>query len=395
MLKILEVIAAAGACCGIAYNLLCVWSAARFLRNQRNPNIQRGDLEPATPPVSILKPLRGTDPEMYESFRSHCRLDYPEYEILFGVHAPDDPVIALVEQLQEEFPAESIRLLVLPEVLGANVKVSNLAQMTPLAKYEYLVVNDSDIRVQGDYLRRIMSPFADPQVGMVSCLYKGVAQNTIGSKLEAVGISTDFSPGVIMAQQLEGGIRFGLGSTLALRKADLQRMGGFEALLDYLADDYELGARIAESGKRVQIADTVVETFLPRYSWREFVQHQLRWLRGIRDARPWGYFGLAVTYALPWALFTAAFARGSGWAWALVSVALSARLSMAFVVGESVLHDAQIRKLWWLIPLRDCLALVLWASAYAGRTVHWRGDQFVLRKGKLVRTVSRRTPVVS
>jgi ceramide glucosyltransferase len=382
--RVLEIISAAGACSGIIYNLLCLWSGAAFVR-ERRARIHGGADSTPTPPVSILKPLRGTDPEMYASLRSHCLLDYPEYEILFAVHDPSDPAVNLVERLKSEFPERNIRLLVFTKTSGANIKVSNLAQMAPLAKYEYLLVNDSDIRVEHDYLRRIMAPLADVQVGLVTCLYKGVAERTIGSKLEALGISTDFCAGVLMAKALEGEVRFGLGSTLAFRKGDLERVGGFEALVDYLADDYELGARIAENGKRVQIADIVVATFLPAYSWREFVRHQLRWARGIRDSRPLGYLGLAATYGVPWAALAMALAWGAGWAWGLLAITLAARLSMAFVVGESILGDRQVRQLWWLIPIRDCIALVLWAAAYAGRIVHWRGDQFVLRRGKLTR----------
>jgi ceramide glucosyltransferase len=188
-----------------------------------------------------------------------------------------------------------------------------------------------------------------------------------------------------MAQELEGEIRFGLGSTLAFHKATLKEIGGFEALADYLADDYELGVRIAKSGKKVKLADTVVETFLPRYSLRDFVRHQLRWARGIRDSRPGGYFGLGVTYAIPWALLTAICFPGAWWTWALLAVAVTARLSAAFTIGESILADQQVRKLWWMIPIRDCVALALWAAAFAGRTVYWRGDRFEVRNGKLSR----------
>ena len=385
--QVLAMISAAGACAGIVYNVFCLGSARRFV-HQRDGLGREAKHKPETPAVSILKPLRGTDPEMHESFRSHCLVDYPEYEILFAVHDPNDAAVTLVEKLKLEFPEHKIRLLVFPKALGANIKVSNLAQMAPLAQYEYLLVNDSDVRVERDYLRRVMAPFVDEQVGMVTCLYRGVAGETIGSELEALGISTDFCAGVLMAQALEGEIRFGLGSTMALRKHDLEGIGGFDTIVDYLADDYELGARIARGGKRVQIADTVVETFLPAYSWRDFAKHQLRWARGIRDSRPWGYMGLALTHAVPWAVLTALFARGMWWAWILLGIASAVRLTAAFMVGETVLGDKQVRKLWWLIPLRDCLALILWAAAYAGRTVYWRGDRFLLKKGKLERAGS-------
>ena len=239
---------------------------------------------------------------MYESFRSHCLQDYPEYEIIFGVSDPADPALQLVERLKLEFPQRAIRSMVCSENLGSNTKVSNLAQMLRQAKHENILVNDSDIRVPSDYLRRVMAPLADPQVGLVTCLYRGMASPTLGSRLEALGISTDFSAGVLAARQLEGGIRFGLGSTLAFRRRDLEAIGGFEALVDYLADDYEIGRRMAERGLRVTLSDVVVETFLPAYTLRQFVEHQLRWGRTVRDSRRWGYLGLALTFGFPWAV---------------------------------------------------------------------------------------------
>lgn len=381
--RVIEIISAVFAVCGIVYNLLCIWSSRRFLQMQR-VRAGKGAAIGSQPPVSILKPLRGTDPEMLESFRSHCRLQYPVYEILFAVHDPADAALGLVERLKSEFPQRDIRVFVFPTVLGANIKVSNLAQLLPRAKYEYLIVNDGDIRVDPHYLHLVMAPFADARVGMVTCLYRGIAEHTVWSKLEALGISTDFCAGVLMANVLEGQVRFALGSTLAFRRSDLMQLGGFEAFLDYLADDYELGVRISEAGKRVQIADSVVETFLPPYSWIDFLRHQLRWARGIRDSRPWGYLGLCLTYAVPWSILPVILAPGVGWFWLLLGIALLARFAAAFSIGDTILRDGQVRRFWWLIPLRDCVSCVIWALTYTGRTVHWRGDRFVLQKGKLV-----------
>ena len=168
------------------------------------------------------------------------------------------------------------------------------------AKYETILVNDSDIRVESDYLRRVVTPLEDNQTGLVTCLYRGTASPTLGSRLEALGISTDFAAGVLAARQLEGGIRFGLGSTLAFRRRDLEAIGGFEAFVDYLGDDYEIGRRIAERGLTVTLSDVVVETFLPAYTLREFFDHQLRWGRTVRDSRRWGYLGLGLTFGFPW-----------------------------------------------------------------------------------------------
>jgi ceramide glucosyltransferase len=380
-LKIIETLAVAGAVSGVAYYALCLWSAVRFLQARKAAD---KSVRP-TQPVSILKPLRGTDHEMFESFRSHCLQDYPEYEIVFGVSDANDPAIQLVEQLKAEFPQRAITLMVCRENLGANTKVSNLAQMVREACHEYLIVNDSDIRVEPDYLRRVLAPLADPKVGLVTCLYCGIANATLGSRLESLGISTDFCAGVLVAQTVENGIRFGLGSTLAFRRRDLQAIGGFEALVDYLADDYQIGSRIATLGLKVKLSDVVVDTFLPRYTLRGFFDHQLRWARTVRDSRFWGYVGLGLTFGLPWAVLALIFSRGAAWAWALLACTAAIRLAVAIVVGKSVLQDRQVVRSLTLIPVRDVFALLVWIVSFAGHRVVWRGDHFSLEEGKLKR----------
>src|SRR5579864_7877474 len=244
--RIFEWIGILGCVCSSIYYLICLWSAALFLRERRAGEGVRPAPPLPLPAVSILKPLKGTDPDIYESFRSHCLQDYPEYEIVFGVSDPEDPAIASVQQLQREFPDRMIRLVFCPNQLGPNVKVSNLEQMLPSSRYQHLLVNDSDIRVEKDYLCRVIAPLANERVGMVTCLYRGVSASTLGSKLESLSISTDFCAGVLVARQLEGGLRFGLGSTLAFRRTELERIGGFRSIVDFLADDYELGRRIAD-----------------------------------------------------------------------------------------------------------------------------------------------------
>ncbi len=383
-LKIIETLAVAGAVSGVAYYALCLWSAVRFLQARKAAD---NGVRP-TQPVSILKPLRGTDPEMYESFRSHCLQDYPEYEIVFGVSDANDPAIQLVEQLKAEFPQRVITLMVCREKLGANTKVSNLAQMVREARHEYLIVNDSDIRVEPDYLRRVLAPLADPKVGLVTCLYCGIANATLGSRLESLGISTDFCAGVLVAQTVENGIRFGLGSTLAFRRRDLQAIGGFEALVDYLADDYQIGSRIATLGLKVKLSDVVVDTFLPRYTLRGFFDHQLRWARTVRDSRFWGYVGLGLTFGLPWVVLALISSRGAAWAWALLACTAAIRLAVAIVVGKSVLQDRQVVRSLALIPVRDVFALLVWIVSFAGRSIVWRGDHFSLENGKLKRISS-------
>jgi len=219
---------------------------------------------------------------------------------------------------------------------------------------------------------------------MVTCLYRGVASATAGSRLEALGISTDFCPSVMAARQLEG-IHFGLGSTLAFRRAELAKIGGFTSFVDYLADDYELGKRIASLGLSVQLSGVVVETYLPSYTLREFFAHQLRWARGVRDARKGGYFGLVFTFGILWAFLAAVASGGALWAYSALALTLSLRLAVAGAVGWRVLKDRQVLKYAWLIPLRDLVAAVVWLASLGGHTVTWRGDRFRLRDGKLNR----------
>jgi ceramide glucosyltransferase len=379
----LQVVALLGCLTSCAYYLVCLWSAWAFLREARADKDVRPT--PSLPPVSILKPLKGTDPDIYESFRSHCLQDYPEYEIIFGVSDADDPAVASVQHLQREFPERTIRLVVSPHKLGANVKVSNLEQMLVQARYEYLLVNDSDIWVERDYLRRVFAPLADERIGMVTCLYRGLAESTFGSRLEALGISTDFCAGVLVARQLEGGLRFGLGSTLAFRRSDLERMGGFRSIVDFLADDYELGRRIAALGLKVVLSDVVVETHLPAYDLRGFLSHQLRWARGVRDARAGGYLGLVSTYGLMWALLSVIAARAAPWSWAVLGATALLRFAVALAVGKSVLQDPNLLRDLWLLPVRDLIAVAVWIASFAGHTVTWRGDRFELKNGRLIR----------
>jgi ceramide glucosyltransferase len=386
LLTILQIAAVAGMLASSMYYLLCLGSAIKFL-GTRPAGVPAG-LPTALPPISILKPLKGIDPEIYQSFRSHCLQDYPEYEIIFGVSDPGDPAVASVKALQREFPDRSIRLVVGSKILGTNGKVSNLEQMLPAARFEYLIVNDSDIRVERDYLRRVTAPLADAGNGMVTCLYRGVAAASLGSRLESLGISTDFCAGVLAARQLEGGIGFGLGSTMAFRRSDLQRIGGFSSLADYLADDYELGSRLSRLGLKVELSRVVVETYLPAYQLADFLRHQLRWARGVRDARKSGYLGLAFTFGIFWALLGLATSLGSLWSWAALAFTLSLRLAVALVVGWNVLRDGQVFKYGWLIPLRDLLAVAVWTVSLAGRNVTWRGESFRLKQGKLTRTAS-------
>lgn len=370
---------------GLGYYLLALWSARAFARHMRAP------LPESHPPVSILKPVKGLDPEMYASFASHCRQDYAgEYEILFGVSSLDDEAVEAIERLQGEFPKISIRLLLCPAILGANGKVSNLVQMLPQARHPHVIINDSDIKVPPRYLSSIMGEFEAPlraggRVGMVTAPYRGRAHNTIGSRMEAFGIATDFIAGVLTARNIERGIHFGLGSTLALSREALNAIGGLDPLVDYLADDYELGVRVARAGFEVALSGEVVDTSVPAYTFPQFLAHQLRWARSTRDSRKLGYAGLVFTYGLPWAILNVLCSGVTLASVALLSLTLAARVALALAVGTGILRDRQVlRDLWLLVP-RDIVALGVWIWSYAGNTVAWRGEHFSLKDGKLHR----------
>jgi len=368
---------------GLGYYLLALWSARSFVRHLRQP------LPQFHPPVSILKPVKGLDPGMYGSFASHCRQQYAgEYEILFAVSSFDDPAVQAIHRLQAEFPDRAIRLVLCPESLGANGKVSNLVQVLPYARFDYLLINDSDIQVSPDYLRNIMAHFECPhraggRVGMVTAPYRGRAHTTLGSRMEALGISTDFIPGVLTARNLEDGIHFALGSTLAISREALNEIGGLAPLVDYLADDYELGVRVARSGFEVALSGEVVDTFVPAYTFPQFLAHQTRWARSTRDSRKLGYAGLAFTYGLPWAFFNLIASGANLPSVALLSLTLAARVALALVVGVGIVGDRQVLRDLWLLPLRDVVALGIWAWSFAGNTVAWRGEEFSLKDGKL------------
>jgi ceramide glucosyltransferase len=369
---------------GLAYLLLALWGARDFSHYwQRQRQIAH------TPDVTILKPVKGIDQRMYAGLVSHCLQQYPgNFEIVFGVSTLDDPAVADIERLRAEFPAIPIRLVECRERLGTSGKVSNLVQMLREARYEHVVINDSDIRVGPLYLTRIMSCFGDPQVGMVTAPYIGRTAAsgpglTLWSRLEALGISTDFLPGVLTARKLEGGIRFGLGSTLATTKTALAKAGGLEYLVEYLADDYEMGERIAKAGYRVELCSEVVETTVPAYTFSGFRDHQLRWSRSTRDSRKLGYVGLGITYALPWALMTCIASGLALWSFSLLSIVVLARVAVALSVGVGVLRDEQVLRDLYLLPLRDLFGLAFWVWSFAGDTVVWRGELFHLRDGRI------------
>jgi len=277
---------------------------------------------------------------------------------------------------------------VCPERLGTNGKVSTLAQLIPHARYEYLLINDSDITVSPRYLARIMVHFApDPQakrpVGLVTALYRGRPHGSLWSKLESLGIATDFQPSVLLARWIEGGLRYGLGSTLAVSREALAAIGGIETLADHLADDYELGARIYKAGFAIALSHEVVETSVPDYSRKGFFDHQVRWYRTVRDARPGGYAGLVFTLGLGWALLNVVASGVSPLSVWLLAMSFFLRLALAMAVAANVLGDHYVLPNLWLLPLRDVVAMGTWVAGFVGNTIVWRGERFEVKDGKL------------
>ena len=381
ILHICSYVFAAIAVGGVAYLIISLAGIARWMRVR---NARSADAEFA-PAVSILKPLCGTDRNMYEGFRSHCLQNYSKFEIIFGVNDENDEAVAEVERLRREFPNHDIKLVFCPRVLGTNRKVSNLEHMIGHARYDFVLINDSDIHVEPDYLRRVMSPFANEHVGLVTAMYRANAGRTLASQVESLTVATDFAGGVLSALLVEGGLNFAMGSTMAVRRAALEKIGKFSALLNKLADDYELGVLVAEAGYELQLANTVVETTLPDYGWRGMLAHQMRWSRTIRDKRKGGYLGVITTFGLPWAVLSALCAGGSLWSIALFALMLALRMVHAAVLCGSVLGDRHCLRRLWLVPLRDFVGLGVWFASWFGSTVSWRGEKFRLQNGTLTR----------
>ncbi len=354
----------------LLYQLIAIAAAVRHML-AREPDGE------TSPPVSILKPVRGLDPHFYEAIRSHAVQDYPEFEILFGVTDPDDPAIREIERLAREFPKTAIRLV--PSFRQApNGKVGVLCDLAAEARHPILLVNDSDIRVPHDYLQRVAGRLDDAENGIVTCLYRAHADSW-PSAWEALGIAIDFMPSVLVAP-LVGVREFGLGSTLAFRAEDLAEIGGFASIADYLADDYQLARRITGLGTGAVMAKVVVETNLGDNSWTGVWRHQVRWARTIRVSRGDGYAGLPVTHAGLWALISAV-----AGVWWLAGALAGARMIMALAGGVGAVGSRQALFGFILAPLWDLWAFAVWAAGLFGKTVEWRGRRLLLdRAGRIV-----------
>jgi ceramide glucosyltransferase len=338
------------------------------------------------PPVSILKPIRGLDRETYENYASFCRQDYPEYEILFCVTDESEPAIPVIERLIRDFPERAIRLLIGSDPVGVSDKVNKLARMSREARHDVLIVTDSDVRVDRGFLRAIVALFDDPQVGGVTCLYRGITDGSFAADLEALGNSADFAPGVLVAW-LGGGrhLDFMLGAVMATMKQHLAAIGGFETLADYLCDDYELGNRIAARGRRIELSPFPVAIDYPHQTLAEAFRHQLRWNLAIRYSRPWGHLGMIFTHGLVWALVGIFLAHSWQGALAFTAAYSLLRVDVALSVGARGMGDDLIRRKQWMLPVRDAFAFVVWLASFFPQRIHWRGHQFYVRNKRLVR----------
>lgn len=360
-----------------AYYLLATTAAIRFFRNR--PPVQ----EDFAPPVSVLKPVRGLDREAYENYASFCQQEYPEFEIIFGVTEDTDPAIPVINKLIHDFPQCNIRLLIGAEPLGTGDKVNKLCRMVREAKHEILIISDSDIRVAAGYLYAVAAPFADPKVGAVTCLYRGITDGSLVSEMEALGNTSDFDAGVLSAWQL-GGVDFALGATMATSKTRLAEIGGFEALVDHFSDDYELGHRVAGLGYRVEVTTFPVFTVFPSQTLAQCFRHQVRWTLTMKHSQPWGHFSLIFTHGLPWTILAMAIAPSRSIALLYLAAYIVLRGVMAWTVGVWGVGDTMLRRKMYLVPLRDAFAFTVWLTSFFKRRIEWRGSEYYIRNKRLV-----------
>jgi ceramide glucosyltransferase len=332
-----------------------------------------------SPPISVLKPLCGADAEIYECLRTCCEQAYPLFQIVCGVREEHDAAVAIVTRLQREFPHVDLQLIVDRRQHGNNRKVSNLINMLPHARYEHLVIADSDVRVPRDHLAALITPLLEPDVGIVTCPYRGMPRRGLWSLLGSLLINDWFIPSVRVAA-LTGSRSFAFGVSIAMRREVLKDIGGFNAIADQLADDYRLGELTRRRGLRTVLSEVVVETSVDERSLVELIRHQLRWLRTIRAVRPLGYSLAGITFSLPVAALGASLASGAKPALVLLGIAAFARV-MLHCAGRRA--GAALSQLWAL-PLADMLGFALWCWGFVTRRVHWREDRFwVARDGSL------------
>ena len=361
---------AALACGGLIYQFGSYLALCFFLKLPL-PRLKKG----SAPGFSLLKPVKGLDADTAACLASFIQQDYPNRQILFGVADPGDPVLPVLQEVQQQHPGVDIRTIICPQQLGLNPKVSTLRQLLPYADYELLVISDSDVRVQPDLLTRLAGALQQPEVGLATCLYRSGPVHTTGAALEALTLSADFIPAVAMAHYVEG-INFALGAVMALPRSVLERIGGFAAIADYLADDYQLGYRVSQAGWQVHLLPYVVETLAGRETVAGYLGHQLRWARTYRVCRPQGYFAYGITFALPWGLLAWLASGLAPWGGRLAALCLLLRLAVAAIAERTCLRGKLPWRSFMLLPLKDIISFGLWILSFLGNTVSWKGKRY-------------------
>jgi ceramide glucosyltransferase len=366
----------------IGYYLVAIVAGAAFFRRRGRAVDLPGPSEKFAPPVSILKPIFGLDREAYENFASFCCQDYPNFEIIFCVSDQNEPSLPAIQKLIADFPRVPIRVLVGSDPIGASDKVNKLCRMAREARHDYLIVSDSDVRVDPEFLRAMMAPFAHREVGGVTCLYRGITDGSLSADLEALGNSADFAPSVIVAG-ISGSLNFMLGAVMITTKRHLAAIGGFESVADYFCDDYELGDRIAATGARVELSRLPVDIVYPHETLGDAFRHQVRWNLSIRYSRPLGHLGLILTQTLPWTILLWGFVSLPV-ALAYYAAAMLFRAALAISVGFRGMKDRLVLRRLWMLPLRDAFGSAAWFASFFRQRIHWRGRQFLIRRRRLV-----------
>jgi len=362
------------------YYLIALYSGWRFFERQ---NSFAGRQSQFLPPVSILKPVKGLDPDAYENFASFCRQDYPEYEIVFCVSDHSDAVLPVIQQVIGDYPDSQIRILYGSGRDATNDKVAKLARLSKEAKYDVLVINDSDVRAEAGYLRTIVAPLADTNVGAVTCFYAPTDETTTVQKLQTIGMYSDFYPGIVVAWKLDG-VKFALGPTIATTKARLAGFGGYEKIENRPADDLLVGRLIAEQGYEVKLLPYTIQTVADFHSFRDLFLKRLRWIVVMRNMRPWGHLGLIFTFGLPWTLLALAIAPSPLVAVGFLAAYMGLRAAMTLQIASLGLKQPLPLRSLALIPAWDGMAFVIWLVSFTRSTIRWRNRDYYIRNGELV-----------
>jgi len=366
---------------GSVYVVLCLIALWRF--HTRPPKTARKPFV-SWPPVTMLKPVHGLEKNQRENLRSACLQDYPLFQVVFSVQTPDDPAVPLLREIQREFGAESVTVVIGNRRAGSNGKINNMLGGLPYARHEILVISDSDVRLRPDYLKTIIAPLADPEVGCVCTLYKASCAETWFEKVELLTLNADFMASVIFAH-VTGASKFCLGASVALRRSTLEEIGGLEALADYLVEDYEMGQRIWGSGKKISIVPYFIDTMVDLKSPSQWWNHQVYWDQNTRAARPVAFLATAIIRSTPFALLFASMRRLDGVGLAVLGAAILVRMATAAMTLGWGFRDREGLKSLALLPFRDVDGLVSWFVALTRKTTMWRGSKFTLtRDGRLV-----------